>query len=75
MKTWLWKLRDPGHKEGSLHVSKLQRQITRKEREFQCHWISLATMEAGGHRKLGDTGSRGTQEGSPVLGPGPGHCA
>ena len=56
MKTWLWKLRDTGHKEGSLHVSKLQRQITRKEREFQCHWISLATVEAGGHRKPGNTG-------------------
>lgn len=55
---------------GSPQASKLQRQIPRRERGFQCHWVSLATAgargrgkpgdaEAGGHGKPGDAGIRG----------------
>lgn len=47
---------------GSPQASKLQRQIPRREREFQCHWVSLATAGARGRGKPGDAGIRGRRK-------------
>ena len=52
--TRLRRLQDTGHTAGSLQASK-HRGRSREKNEFQCCWISLASVEAGAHRKPGET--------------------